>query len=270
MYRVGHWYALPILARCSPRQQAATLKFIGVTMQKVLLSSGGMDSWLLAHEPELKDAIHLYVNIGQKYQGKEYNAAGALAESVGATFEYVDGPDLGQYEHSTGIIPFRNAQMILLAGLYGEEIYFGVIADEINSDKSPEFVAAIQETMNISHRAQYWTHGKNYKVKTPFRQYTKSDLVRRYLNNGGTLDKLLTSVSCYDAGTHHCGRCASCFKRWVALVNATNHNDWLIWDFYANPYDWKSQVEWHEKMADYSEQRAGELISAFAIAQGKL
>lgn len=239
-------------------------------MQKVLLSSGGMDSWLLAHEPELEGAIHLYVNIGQKYFGKEHNAAYTLAQEVDSQYEIVKGPDLGQYEHSTGIIPFRNAQMILLAGLYGEEIYFGVIADEINSDKSPEFVAAIQETMNISHRAQYWTHGKNYNVKTPFRQYTKSDLVRRYLDNGGSLDKLLTSVSCYDAGSHHCGRCASCFKRWVALVNVVGHNGWREWGFYQNPYDWKSQPEWHDKMMEYSEQRAGELISAFAIAQGKV
>jgi 7-cyano-7-deazaguanine synthase in queuosine biosynthesis len=235
-------------------------------MQKVLLSSGGMDSWLLAHEPELAGATHVFVNIGQKYENKELNASRDLAEELNANFEFVGGPDLGQYEHSTGIIPFRNAQMLLLAGLYGEEIYFGVIADEINSDKSPEFVAAIQETMNISHRAQYWTHGKNYSIKTPFRQYTKSELVRRFLANGGSLQRLLTSVSCYDAGRHHCGRCASCFKRWVALVNATKQDDWLAWGFVQHPYTWKTRDEWHNKMIDYSEQRAAELYGALVIA----
>lgn len=239
-------------------------------MQKVLLSSGGMDSWLLAHEPELQGAIHVFVNIGQKYVGKEWNAAHNLATELGAQFEHVDGPDLAQYEHSTGIIPFRNAQMILLAALYGEEIYFGVIADEINSDKSPEFVDAMQSVLNISHRAQYWTHGKNYNIKTPFRNYTKSDLVRRFLDNGGNLNRLLTSVSCYDAGEHHCGRCASCFKRWVALTNATTIDEWRDWGFVEHPYTWKSQPEWHDKMMEYSEQRAGELVSAFAIAQGKI
>lgn len=235
-------------------------------MQKVLLSSGGMDSWLLAHEPELENAVHVFVDIGQKYAEKEREAARVLAKDLGAVFEIVDGPDLGQYEHSTGIIPFRNAQMLLLAGLYGEQIYFGVIADEINSDKSPEFVAAIQETMNISHRAQYWTHGKNYQILTPFRQYTKSELVRRFLNNGGSIDKLLTSVSCYDAGDKHCGRCASCFKRWVALVNAFGFNHWKLWGFVQDPYTWKPQLEWRAKMEDYSEQRASELQTAFNIA----
>ena len=235
-------------------------------MQKVLLSSGGMDSWLLAHEPELKGAIHVFVDIGQKYSVKEQAAAEYLAATLGAIFEYVEGPDLGQYEHSSGIIPFRNAQMLLLAGLYGQKIYFGVIADEINSDKSPEFVAAIQETMNISHRAQYWTEGKTYEILTPFRQYTKSDLVKRFLTNGGSIDKLLTSVSCYDAGDKHCGRCASCFKRWVALVNAFGFNHWKLWGFVQDPYTWKPQLEWRAKMEDYSEQRASELQTAFNIA----
>jgi 7-cyano-7-deazaguanine synthase len=236
-------------------------------MQKVILSSGGMDSWLLAHEPELKGAVHVFVDIGQKYKAKESAASHALAQELGSDWEPVQGPDLGQYEHSTGIIPFRNAQMLLLAGLYGEKIYFGVIADEINSDKSVEFVRAIQDTMNISHRAQYWTHGKNYEILTPFRQYTKSDLVRRFLTNGGSLDRLLTSVSCYDAGEKHCGRCASCFKRWVALVNATNRDDWQQWGFAQHPYTWKTRDEWYAKMNDYSEERAGEIYGAFITAQ---
>lgn len=235
-------------------------------MQKVLLSSGGMDSWLLAHEPELQGAVHVFINIGQKYLEKEMAAAYRLASKLDVSLEYAKGPDLGQYEHSTGIIPFRNAQMLLLAGLYGEKIYFGVIADEINSDKSPEFVEAIQATMNISHRAQYWTHGKNYEILTPFRQYTKTQLVQRYLDNGGSLPKLLTSVSCYDAGSHHCGRCASCFKRWVALVNVTKYNGWREWGFYQDPFDWKTRQEWTEKAEAYNESRKQELISALSIA----
>ena len=235
-------------------------------MQKVLLSSGGMDSWLLAHEPELKGAVHVFVNIGQKYSAKEYNSARTLASELGATFEKVNGPDLAQYEHSSGIIPFRNAQMILLAALYGEAIYFGVIADEINSDKSVEFCDAIQSMLNISHRAQYWTEGKQYEIRTPFRQFTKTQLVQRYHNNGGSLPKLLSSVSCYDAGDQHCGRCASCFKRWVALVNVSQNDNWRQWGFVQHPYTWKSEVSWNVKVADYSTQRANELRSALCIA----
>ena len=193
-----------------------------------------------------------------------------MAQSCNAECIEVVTKQIAKYEHESGIIPLRNAEMLLCAAQHGEQIYFGVIADEINSDKSPEFVEAIQSTMNISHRAQYWTHGKNYNIKTPFRNYTKSDLVRRFLDNGGNLNRLLTSVSCYDAGEHHCGRCASCFKRWVALTNATTIDEWRDWGFVEHPYTWKSQPEWHDKMMEYSEQRAGELVSAFAIAQGKI
>lgn len=239
-------------------------------MQKVLLSSGGMDSWLLAHEPELKDTVHVFVDIGQKYARKECTAAEALARELGADFKLEHGPKLAMHEHETGIIPFRNAQMILLGALHGEAIYFGVIADEINSDKSSEFCKAMEQTLNISHRPQYWTEGRQFEIRTPFRNTTKSDLVKRFLTNGGSLDKLLTSVSCYDAGSHHCGRCASCFKRWVALTNALGHNGWNKWGFQLNPYNWKHPHEWHAKMEAYTEQRAGEMISAFAIAEGKI
>lgn len=229
-----------------------------------------MDSWLLAHEPELEGAIHVFVDINQKYVDKEMRSAMMLAEELNATFEYVEGPDLGQYEHSTGIIPFRNAQMIMLAALYGQEIYFGVIADEINSDKSVEFVDAIRSVLNISHRAQYWTHGKNYNILTPFRDTTKSDLVRRFIANGGSMEKLLTSVSCYDAHDQHCGRCASCSKRWIALVNALGVDNWKAWGFAQHPYTWKTSVEWWASCKNYSVNRSNEVLSALKIAEACL
>ena len=236
-------------------------------MSKVLLSSGGMDSFLLAHEPELQGAKHVFVNIGQNYLAKERTAAKLVAQSCNAEFIEVVTNQIAKYEHESGIIPLRNAEMLLCAAQHGEQIYFGVIADEINSDKSVEFVAAIQDTMNISHRAQYWTEGKTYQILTPFREFTKSELVRRYLANGGSLEKLLTSVSCYDAGAHHCGRCASCFKRWVALVNATQVDNWQAWGFVEHPYTWKSAQEWAEKMKGYTMQRADELSGAFVTAR---
>lgn len=235
-------------------------------MQKVLLSSGGMDSYLLAYELRSKDVIHVFVDIGQKYLHKEKASASALAYEVDANFEIVVGPNIAQYEHHTGIIPFRNAQMIMLAALYGQQIYFGVIADEINSDKSPEFCSAMESVLDISHRKQYWTHGKKYQILTPFRHYTKSNLVRRFLANGGDLGKLLTSVSCYDAGDKHCGRCASCFKRWVALVNATNTDNWVNWGFEKHPYSWQTPAVWQERFKTYSEDRSTEILSAFAVA----
>jgi hypothetical protein len=74
-------------------------------------------------------------------------------------------------------------------------------------------------------------------------------------------------VSCYDAGDKHCGRCASCFKRWVALVNATNLDNWNQWGFAQHPYTWKTKDEWYNKMRDYTDERAGEIYGAFITSQ---
>lgn len=235
--------------------------------QKVLLSSGGMDSFLLAHERELRGAIHVFVNLRQKYVDKERVAAMAVAKMAGAQFVEMKTLNMGAYEHATGIIPFRNAELILCCAQHGNHIYLGVIADEINSDKSVEFCDAMANVLNISHRPQYWTEGKRFEIRTPFRNDTKSALLARYLRNGGTWDNILQSVSCYDAGSKHCGRCASCFKRWVAMINVTTMNEWQEWGFVADPFEWKPASEWAKKFADYADGRAAEIESALFYAQ---
>lgn len=236
--------------------------------QKVLLSSGGMDSALLAQAGELSGAIHLFVDIGQKYLQKEMEAAQLVAEHAGAVFIAVKTMQIARFEHKSGIIPFRNAEMILCAAQYGTDIYLGVIADEINSDKSVEFCTAMEAVLNISHKKQYWTEGKQFAIHTPFRGWSKTDLVRSYIRSGGSLDNLLRSVSCYSATDQHCGQCASCFKRWVALTNAVGRNNAQEWGFLHDPYQWKSQEEWHNKFLEYTPQRAIEIQTAFEIARG--
>jgi 7-cyano-7-deazaguanine synthase len=237
------------------------------TKQKVLLSSGGMDSFLLACEPELEGAVHVFVDIGQKYLVKERDAAYKVALSVRAPLHEVKATQIAQYEHSSGIIPFRNAEMLLCAAQYGTELYMGVIADEINSDKSVEFCNSVERVLNISHRAQYWTEGKKFSINTPFRMVTKSELVRRYLGRGGSLGALLNTVSCYSATDKHCGRCGSCFKRWVALVNVLQENQWETLGFMENPYHWKTRQQWQSAMYDYTPSRSDEVISALRIAE---
>ena len=235
-------------------------------MAKVLLNSGGMDSMLLAHEPELQGALHLFVDVGQTYVDKERVASMEIAVSANARWEEIKTANLSAFEHPSGIIPFRNAEMILCAAQYGTEIYLGVIADEINSDKSVEFCYAMRNVLNISHRKQYWTEGKHFEVLTPYRLLSKTELVQRYLWKGNNLCNLLKSVSCYDAGDKHCGRCASCFKRWVALVNALQYQDWAMWGFAKNPAEWKTYEQWEEIAVDYSFNRTKEILGALHIA----
>lgn len=232
---------------------------------KVLLNSGGMDSYLLAHEPELEGALHLFVDVGQRYAKKELKAATFIAEKCGANLQQVFATNLAQFEHiPTGIIPFRNAEMILCAAQYADQIYLGVIADEVNSDKSEEFLRLMEAVMNVSHKKQYWTEGRRFSLHTPFRNTSKTELVRRYLRRGGSMEDLLQSVSCYSQSDIHCGQCSSCFKRWVALTCATG-KDWSS-RFAVSPALWKSREEWREKLASYPKDRFDDVMRALALA----
>lgn len=235
-------------------------------MSKVLLSSGGMDSFLLAMEPELSGAVHVFVDIGQKYVSKELRAAEYVANCAQAEFVVVRAAEIAQFEDKSGIIPFRNAELILCAAQYGQNIYLGVIGDEINSDKSPEFLNIMQEVLNISYRPQYWTEGKHFKIKTPFMHTSKTELVRRYIERGGLMHSLLTTVSCYDGGTQHCGRCASCFKRWIALTVATGSDYGTAPLFARHPATWQPIAHWKAKLGEYGVRRAQETKEAFRIA----
>ena len=94
-------------------------------------------------------------------------------------------------------------------------------------------------------------------------------MVERFLTTKGDLNFLLQSVSCYDGGEHHCGKCASCFKRWVALTNATRADHSEAWGFASNPYDWKLQQHWKRALEDYSHERARDIVLAFAVHNGK-
>jgi 7-cyano-7-deazaguanine synthase len=235
--------------------------------KKVLLSSGGMDSMLLAQTVQTRGAIHLFVDIGQKYLEKELGAAQLVAEQAGAIFIAEKTMQLARFEHETGIIPFRNAEMILCAAQYGTDIYLGVIADEVNSDKSVEFCAAMEAVLNISHKKQYWTEGKQFRVLTPLREFTKSQLIADYLQHGGSLPSLLKTVSCYSPSETHCGQCASCFKRWVALTNAlqTDAAGEDCEPYLVHPARHREIGYWRQKLHGYPVNRLLEVESAYAI-----
>lgn len=236
-------------------------------MRKVLLSSGGMDSYLLAHSPELIGAEHVFVNVGQAYGLKERHAAEFVARSVGTELREMQASDLARFEHKpTGIIPFRNAELILCAAQFGEAIYLGVIADEVNSDKSPEFMRAMEQVLNISHRGQYWTSGRTFELRTPFCDTTKTELIRNYLDRGGELHALLKTVSCYDGGDRHCGKCSSCFKRWVALTCALGQDADEVQPWVRHPGRQHPRSYWVNKLAGYPERRTADVFRALEIA----
>ena len=205
-------------------------------MKRVILASGGLDSFLTWHLYD-KQATNLFVDLGQPYADKERQSLRRLWVNVPQfNYQAVKGPDWSGHELPGGIIPMRNAMLILMAAQVGEDILIGVLADEVNSDKSFEFMQAIGAAMSISGRGQYWNdyRGQAYQVRSPISPFTKTQLVERYLAGGGHPRHLLLTVSCYTGtGGKQCGACASCFKRWVAL-----HLNGLEEEYDHNPRDY--------------------------------
>lgn len=230
----------------------------------VVLASGGMDSfiawWLTGRE-----ALNVFVDVGHKYAHKEWEAVQRLGERVPRFRNiHTTGRGLGAYELPSGIIPNRNAHLILTAATYGSHIVLGVLHGEINSDKSVDFFRAMQHVLNIGNLPQYWNHGQDivYRVTSPLRHMTKTEAVRAYLEAKGERSWLLQTVSCYSAFDGHCGACPSCFKRWVALRN--NH---IPQHFHHDPVVWARETGVLIKAEDgtYDARRANEIKEALNV-----
>ena len=142
---------------------------------KVILASGGLDSFL-TWSLFARDSINLFVDLGQPYAVKELESLCALEKAIpDFKFIRVKGPSIGTI-NLRGIIPMRNAVLVLMAAHYGNDIMLGILDGEVNSDKSPEFLQAIAATMNISGRGQYWNdyQATVYTVSSPVSHHTKN------------------------------------------------------------------------------------------------
>lgn len=202
----------------------------------VNLCSGGMDSYML-WKMFNNDALNAYVRIGHAYEQREIGAVILLSRlDPGFRCVMLDGPRIGKLETPSGIIPCRNALLLITAaahfgispGVTHVNLYLGALHGEINSDKSPEFCAAVEETLNVSWRKQYWTDGVRFSVLAPLRGFTKAQLIRNFAHRGHDTALLRATRSCYSGGLRddedHCGDCPACFKRWVAFRAAGVHD----------------------------------------------
>lgn len=61
--------------------------------------------------------------------------------------------------------------------------------------------------------------GKKIRVKSLFWNMTKTEIIREILKFPNGKKLLLSSVSCYSSTAKHCGKCGSCFRRWVGMIN---------------------------------------------------
>lgn len=178
---------------------------------KVLLYSGGMDSWLI--NKIWKPDVLLYVNLKGRYNAQEMKH---LPENC----KVIDF-DLAAFERDDKIIPLRNLYLVMLATNYladeGGEICLGATAGDRVLDKSYTFAEKASDLLTYLYSSQWWNPiAKDIKVSLDFKDKTKVDLIKMYQEMGGTVEEVWNdSFSCYepDEDGNICYACKPCFRK---------------------------------------------------------
>lgn len=189
-------------------------------MQKILLYSGGMDSYLI--DKLWKPDRRIYVDMHTRYSQQEIDCIKKRRNDV----EFIDFP-LGQWEREDKIIPLRNLYLpMVICNITGDEdvdICLGATNSDRVLDKSQEYVEKATDLLNYLYQPQWWIpNGKKVRVNIDFKKYTKEDLLKMYIEQGGDLDKAYNeSFSCYepDEEGNVCHRCKPCFRKFVAFAS---------------------------------------------------
>lgn len=223
-------------------------------MVSVLLYSGGLDSYCANYL--WKPDIRLYCKIGHKYQRNELNA---LKRQSGIHVILDDDLYLGDLELSNGIIPLRNLYLIMRASHYGDVIGLGALKGEVNPDKSELFRIQTEQILNTCYAPSYWSDRPLLSVVYPVSQYTKTELIREYLKDGGSADKLINETrSCYSNHKLPCGVCSACVKRYIALTLNGLHEVYLS---EPNKSDYLNDIK--DRWNTYDSLRQKEILSVF-------
>ena len=171
---------------------------------KVLLYSGGMDSWLI--DKLWKPDVKLFVDIGTANNKEERKR---LPEDV-----IVKELDLSEFEDKDKnfLLPLRNLFFVELASYYGDEICLGATGSSTHFDKNEKFARMSEELINYLYSEAY---DKKVKIVLPYRNTSKTELLKMYLENGGDIEEAWKNTfSCYSPKDGKmCGECSSCRKK---------------------------------------------------------
>lgn len=175
----------------------------------ILLFSGGIDSFVAWHF--LNKPRTVYFDVRSRYSEKEKAVVLGLIPST-----IVDSSlNLGDREvGEKAYIPFRNLLLACQAVKYSDTIVIAGLKDDQVSDKNEQMFFRFSDLMSD-------LEGRHIRVISPFWQMTKAQVVRWFLQNNGTPESLLRTISCYspEPGVTYCGKCPSCFRKWCALID---------------------------------------------------
>lgn len=222
-------------------------------MTKVLLFSGGLDSYIAAQlwQPDLL----LYCRLGHRYERHELAAIARTELHVVVD----DRLRLGDLERDDAIIPLRNLYLLAIATHYGDTVGLGALAGEVNGDKSEPFRVQLQAVLNTCYGPSYWSDGAPVNVVYPVAGETKVTLIGRYLRDGGSAKELVARTrTCYAPTELPCGWCSACVKRYIAL-SWHGISEELANDPHRSPH----LAVMRERWGTYDEQRRAEVAAVF-------
>lgn len=216
----------------------------------ILLYSGGMDGFI-AYRYIKKNypgkLETLFVSLGQRYYEKEKRAVKTTLPDT----RIITAPFVGKYEEEDATIPCRNLFLSMCAVWEGASgVWLIVQEDEMSiPDRSDDFFQDVTKLLSFLVGRDIW-------VDTPFRKMDKVDMVKWYLEDGGSESELLRTVGCFSAVRGgHCGNCAACLRRFVALqYNGINPGYSLV-EGVMDVY--------YEKRNSYSEKRRERMQKVF-------
>ncbi len=204
-------------------------------MKAICLVSGGMDSCVTAAiaRSESKELVFFHVNYGQRTESRERQAFNDIADHYGVkkrldiSIEHlakiggssltdqgitVSEADLASKDIPTSYVPFRNANMLVVAVSWAEvigatAIYIGAVAEDSSGypDCRPEFYAAFQRTIDTGTKPD--TH---IEIRTPIIHLSKAEIVKKGIELNAPLH---LTWSCYRSNDLACGTCDSCALR---------------------------------------------------------
>lgn len=176
---------------------------------KVLLYSGGTDSWLINEiwKPDVK----LYIDIKGRYSQQEI-------ERLPKDVQIVEFPYLGTIERDDAIIPLRNLYFLMIASNFGNEICLGATkSDRGGKDKRPHFFRQAQTIFNYCLNGNSYGSSGKITICKDFYNKTKVQLLDMYIKNGGSIDKFVEETfSCYTpCNDEECLACKPCYRKFL-------------------------------------------------------
>ena len=180
-------------------------------MKKVLLYSGGMDSWLI--DKLWKPDVKLYVDMNTRYSKQEISK---LSSDV-----IIERLDLSKWERPDSIIPLRNLFLACIATFYGDYICLGATAGDRVLDKSYEFAERTTDLLRYLYSPQWWNpEQRDIKICLDYKDKTKTELLQMYIAEGGDIKKAWKeSFSCYQPNKlEPCMHCKPCFRKFISFA----------------------------------------------------